>query len=504
MFHPLNNSYKIHKESYKSYNYKSTHLSLTCLNFAIVSHSNDWFIKCFGSIYKGEQCLNAETIGTKFTPLHFCAISGNLEAAKELLLAGADPDRQDCKGWTPLHHAALSSHNEMIRLFMEYRANPSIKNMHGGTYEDILNLIDPPRNLSHLRWIDESQNLHPMTEELFLEKTNAHYVSNCKIDRDHLLEQEKGDFSLPIPLVELIREQEHHAQRPLLALGHATKDSEGNLLKNSCGLGLFAAEEIASMTILGEYCGQIEKSPKKNPYLLRKVNAEPFRNEMAQINDGFPNCVCIDIPNSNGLKARYLMIAARTLRKGEQILWNYGNHKVKSFQYNEIAGSEARIYVRKINSWHFSLLSMQTRYVYLFENYVEFTNLCYLLNTPSVLFKAGFESSRNRKNIKELIRLGCAQNIIPLNMHEVMGKMGKAIKQAQNDLAEMQSDYPKTYREYRNLLLNRMMGKGIESVINIALHYGFTLKDHLSERAKVREKSITDIVVAASIASLEL
>uniref|UniRef100_A0A8C8DMP6 BRCA1 associated RING domain 1 n=1 Tax=Oryzias sinensis TaxID=183150 RepID=A0A8C8DMP6_9TELE len=50
------------------------------------------------------------------TPLHLAAIKGDVEAVKELLDQGADPNQKDNAGWTPLHEACNLGHLTVVEV----------------------------------------------------------------------------------------------------------------------------------------------------------------------------------------------------------------------------------------------------------------------------------------------------------------------------------------------------------------------------------------------------
>ncbi|KAM3862376.1 LOW QUALITY PROTEIN: BRCA1-associated RING domain protein 1 [Diretmus argenteus] len=52
------------------------------------------------------------------TPLHLAAIKGDVEAAKELLDQGADPNLKDNAGWTPLHEACNLGHRAVVEVLL--------------------------------------------------------------------------------------------------------------------------------------------------------------------------------------------------------------------------------------------------------------------------------------------------------------------------------------------------------------------------------------------------
>ena len=71
------------------------------------------------------------------TALHQCALDGNLECAKTLILNGADVNSMDVDGWSPLHAAAASGHIDSVRYLILSGAKPSLKNDLGQTPYDV-------------------------------------------------------------------------------------------------------------------------------------------------------------------------------------------------------------------------------------------------------------------------------------------------------------------------------------------------------------------------------
>ena len=68
-----------------------------------------------------------------FTPLHFAAQQNNCEGARLLLEAGATIDAKDAHGATPLFRAVFESrgNGDMIGLLRKWGADPYAKNNHG-------------------------------------------------------------------------------------------------------------------------------------------------------------------------------------------------------------------------------------------------------------------------------------------------------------------------------------------------------------------------------------
>ncbi|KAJ7549705.1 hypothetical protein O6H91_07G063900 [Diphasiastrum complanatum] len=69
-----------------------------------------------------------------YTPLHFAARSGHLQACRLLLQYGASADRRTRAGSaTSLHRAAYAGHEEVALLLLEHGANPSAVDADGST-----------------------------------------------------------------------------------------------------------------------------------------------------------------------------------------------------------------------------------------------------------------------------------------------------------------------------------------------------------------------------------
>ncbi|KAI4872787.1 hypothetical protein NFI96_020719 [Prochilodus magdalenae] len=75
------------------------------------------------------------------TPLHLAAIKGDVEATKELLDQGADPNLKDHAGWTPLHEACNLGHVGVVEVLLQQGA---LLNTPG--YENDSPLHDAVRN----------------------------------------------------------------------------------------------------------------------------------------------------------------------------------------------------------------------------------------------------------------------------------------------------------------------------------------------------------------------
>jgi len=67
------------------------------------------------------------------TGLMWAAGYGQLNSAKLLLQAGADPDKKGTQGQTPLHYASASGHHDLVKLLLSHGANPNVCEDEGNT-----------------------------------------------------------------------------------------------------------------------------------------------------------------------------------------------------------------------------------------------------------------------------------------------------------------------------------------------------------------------------------
>ena len=77
--------------------------------------------------------LNANEDFGGNTPLHLAAIFGQFDAAKLLILAGANLNSQNNMGGTPLHMACYFCRPEIVELLLQSGADPKRVNSHGMT-----------------------------------------------------------------------------------------------------------------------------------------------------------------------------------------------------------------------------------------------------------------------------------------------------------------------------------------------------------------------------------
>lgn len=74
-----------------------------------------------------------EGITRDSTPLHIVAYLGHVDIVKLLLEAGANPNKKDALEETPLHKAAFSNHPAIVNILLEAGANSNAQSFDGRT-----------------------------------------------------------------------------------------------------------------------------------------------------------------------------------------------------------------------------------------------------------------------------------------------------------------------------------------------------------------------------------
>jgi serine/threonine-protein phosphatase 6 regulatory ankyrin repeat subunit B len=95
-----------------------------------------------------------------------CAIeAGNTDVVRLLIDAGADVEKADPHGWSPLHSAAFSGDKDALLLALQGARDPSTKDEYGWTpldlaafyrHEDIVKILDPDGKVTEFAWSHRS------------------------------------------------------------------------------------------------------------------------------------------------------------------------------------------------------------------------------------------------------------------------------------------------------------------------------------------------------------
>ena len=83
--------------------------------------------------------------------IHQAAGTGNIEAVKQHLAAGADVNADEGTGVTPLHLAAFNSHKEIVELLIAKGADLNAKDKGGKTPLDSAIMLDQTETADLLR-----------------------------------------------------------------------------------------------------------------------------------------------------------------------------------------------------------------------------------------------------------------------------------------------------------------------------------------------------------------
>ncbi|MCB1149500.1 MAG: ankyrin repeat domain-containing protein, partial [Chlamydiia bacterium] len=114
------------------------------------------------------------------TPLHVAALQGDVKTMRYLLMTDIrDLDRQDIHGWTPLHHAALTS-GACVNALLKAGADSTIQNDMKGTPIDLCRMANAPEFAKEATISTTDATL---SAEEFKLQTGATWVNDIYISR---------------------------------------------------------------------------------------------------------------------------------------------------------------------------------------------------------------------------------------------------------------------------------------------------------------------------------
>ncbi|XP_075896134.1 BRCA1-associated RING domain protein 1 [Nelusetta ayraudi] len=160
------------------------------------------------------------------TPLHVASIKGDVEAVKELLDQGADPNQKDNAGWTPLHEACNLGHLPVVEVLVTSGAllnTPGYKN-------------DSPLH-------DAVRNGRPAIVELLLRLGASQNVLNLDGKRP-------ADYAVGLEMLQIFQEAAEGSQRAAASPG----PSAGLAAVGDCAMG------DGELVVLPSKLGQPEQS----------------------------------------------------------------------------------------------------------------------------------------------------------------------------------------------------------------------------------------------------
>lgn len=120
-------------------------INLIVLSLFAADDKNDLMRACIeGNIKQMQALLDAgadvnKANGQGRTPLYEASVEGEKEVAEMLISAGADVDKADIYGWTPLHQASDRGHEEIVEMLLISGADKTKANNKGETAIAIAN-----------------------------------------------------------------------------------------------------------------------------------------------------------------------------------------------------------------------------------------------------------------------------------------------------------------------------------------------------------------------------
>ena len=360
-----------------------------------------------------EECpdvtwLNRPVTSRGLTLLHVSVILGQYEAIKGLLEVGANPNASDKRGWTPLHHAALSHHFLISQLLLGHGAEDHLQTDIEATYINILNFtkepeVDPKSGISLM--YHDGKEVVPLTQKKFRQLTGATYLEESFFDSVKYLECWKNEpEKVNFPFKDKVIGEYRAYRKPSLYM--KSLDSLDSLI----GYGIFSAEEIAKGQIIGEYVGKVyQKELDRTGYTITgNKDGKEFRNEMAMVNDGFPNVTIFPVSGVKGQSERQVFFAINRIRPGDQLVWNYGPNHIKFDPRVELRPRELRDFIKLCDYEELSKLvfRMGTSQDITLDEFCRAEKFRYVVGTPSVLFTLIIDGSVSIDQGRRLFEIG--------------------------------------------------------------------------------------------------
>jgi hypothetical protein len=429
-----------------------------CLDKALL-HQDEVNIKDCLLTFQQHRYPFARTSLHGLSPLHVAVIVNRAEVCKELLELGADVNAPDKRNWTPLHHAAVGNHKEVISVLKTYGADLDLKNDTGGTYLNILTLIDSPieekETLIPLFYREDNAKERQLTAGEYKQITHSSYIFENIVDPSYLILnwlKEKPPLSNPdlLPLFDESWKKflHHHPIHRLSPMTH-----HGHPLPHQLSLGLFARQWMSPMELIGEYLGEFQvKRPIPSLYsILNGPDAVRFSNDISRINDGFPNLGMLFFPDRGGMSRRFVLTALEEIAPGEEFCWNYASHDIKLGPYIEIRQQPLRAFLKgPFRKRIFEIVEARTKGG--FQNYADFERLLYILQTPPVIFSLFLEGIIDLASLCMLGVYSKMGGYIPIQYQEIFHFISQTGVRIQNFKERFQNAYPHIWQDVLSYL----------------------------------------------------
>jgi hypothetical protein len=295
--------------------------------------ANDEIILKIRTIFKAHaDFIDAPSRYYQTSALTLAVMKDRFEVVHELLSIGADPNKCDEFGWTPMIHSALSS-KEISKLLLEKQGNPGKISFNGLSFLGLSELTAKETNLKsigRLKLFDaENQSIHTNKANLQRVMGISDYRSKSYYHCRHLssLWSESSPENYVVKGCYDLIQTGLKMGLPMLSIKNDTKLMELGIAKAQ---GLFCGQAIAKGQIISTYVGEsidvedvnllelIFGIKTASSYLFEPVDALRVGNEARMINDGFPNACPVNVGHE------VFFLALREIEAEEELLYNYG------------------------------------------------------------------------------------------------------------------------------------------------------------------------------------
>lgn len=286
--------------------------------------------------------INSQTLCHGLPALSIAVIMDEVHLVKSLLNAGADPNRLDNFGWTPVVYSALACEEIADELIKFGGKRDHVTTVGAVTFDWLKEAIgksESSQGLSHLVLENDDEKIENPSKEVVesfmgINRYRDHSFYHLEHLRN-LWDKAEGHERID-PFNEMYIVEALKGNKPRLLL---KKDSSIN---GSMNRGLFACDKIFKGQFVTIYIGEsiLEKSQdsllnhlKKiatyRPYVFERIDAQEIGNESRMMNDGLPNLFFLTYG------CRTFFFALKDLNPGEELLWNYGitEHRLKFGPY---------------------------------------------------------------------------------------------------------------------------------------------------------------------------
>ena len=392
--------------------------------------NDDFSKKAIGKICKQleysnlKDCLTYDmlTIGTKnfgLTIPHLIVIFQD-ENAFQWLLDVVNTyslqlvlDKQDKRGWTPSHFAALHKSDNFLKRLKETGANQEIKNLFGGTANQVYQIT----HISDLKeqnvniWDEDKDMVVSLNGEEFFNKTGVHFVERLKVHpHDMIL---FWQFKNPSKHIQALRGAEDNGPSIEnldgvyndLYVKKINLKEMGYEKEQDIGYGLFALKDIPEGKIITDYQGIWVLDGENRigkEHSTDNIDGTEVRGYAAFANECLPNAYMTRVPNAHGNPGLLVLVSFKTIKKDDMICWDYVSHPIKKGNYLELSKERVNDFIKTYGPLS-NAIKLKDEYVHKI--------LFYILGTNTVLIRLALERHVTKEDLRNLKNSIYAKNL---------------------------------------------------------------------------------------------